>query len=164
MLADLAERQSFALIDPESGKLLKAWLFLVATGNCGGGGSNVKRLSDLLLGMKRGQASARDLPLEYTVDQVTCSRGHMPSPTGWYNRAPWAVVISTRLSPEPNLKRAEQSLYSATGSLRAICSAWFAPRGVAVPYHIDNQENASYSTNFCDAISHPRPSTREHDA
>ena len=75
MLADLAERQSFALIDPESGKLLKAWLFLVATGNCGGGGSNVKRVSDLLLGMKRGQASARDLPLEYTVDQVTCSRG-----------------------------------------------------------------------------------------
>jgi hypothetical protein len=75
MLADLAARQTFALIDPDTGKLLKAWLFLVATGNCGGGGSNVKRLDDLLLGMKRGQASPRDLPIEYSVEQVSCGRG-----------------------------------------------------------------------------------------
>lgn len=73
MLADMAEKKSFALIDPETGKLMKAWLFLVASGNCGLG-SAAHRLEELLIGMKRGQGSPRDLPMEYSVESLPCGQ------------------------------------------------------------------------------------------
>lgn len=73
ILQDLAEKRTFALIDPRSAKLLRAWLFLPATGACGMY-SAAKVLDDLLKGMKRGQATARDVPLEYEVHAVPC--GH----------------------------------------------------------------------------------------
>lgn len=54
--------------------MLKAWLYLVAAGNCGGGGSAAQALDKLLKGMQRGQASARDLPLEYSIESLPCGQ------------------------------------------------------------------------------------------
>lgn len=74
VIQDMAEKQSFAYVDPETGKLVRAQLFLVATGHCGGGASPAKQLDDLLRALQRGQAAPRSVPLDYQIESIPCGR------------------------------------------------------------------------------------------